>query len=172
MRVFVVVGIVGAALLVVFLLFDDFLDGLLPDADWISGPVIGAFLAAFGIVGWTATASVDAPTWLASILGIAGGVAIGYGAYRASQALMHSPTDATPNAAALVGKEGRVVTGAPPGQLGEVLLTVGGQPVKLFAVCDDELVRGSTVVVIEAASATTVLVELADRFWAADANPS
>ena len=169
---FVVVGIVGVVLLVLFLMFDDVLDGVLPEADWISGPIIGAFLAAFGIVGWTATEAFDASTWLASIIGVGGGVAIGYGAYRLTKALMHSPTDATPTSAALVGKEGRVITGATPGRLGEVLVTIGGQAVKLSAVSEDELVRGSTVVVIEAASATKVVVQPADRFWAAGANPS
>jgi len=169
---FVVVGVVGALLLVLFLIFDDVLEGVLPDADWFSGPVIGAFLAAFGIVGWTATEAFDAPTWGASIIGVAGGAAIGYGAYRLTKALMSGPTDATPSSAALVGREGRVITGATPGRLGEVLVTLGGQPVKLSAVSDDELVRGSTVVVIEAASATKVVVQPADRFWAADATPS
>ena len=169
---FVVVGIVGAVLLVLFLVFDDVLDGIVPDADWISGPIIGAFLAALGIVGWTATEAFDAPTWIASIVGAAGGIAIGYGAYRLTRALMNSPTDATPTSAALVGKEGRVITGAAPGQLGEVLVTVSGQAVKLSAVSTDELVRGIAVVVIEAASATKVVVQPADRFWAADANPS
>jgi hypothetical protein len=169
---FVVAGIVGVVLLVVFLLFDDVLDGILPDADWISGPILGSFLAAFGIVGWTATEAFEAPAWLASMTGVAGGVAIGYGALRLTRALISLPTDATPNSAALVGKEGRVITGASPGRLGEVLVTVGGQSVKLAAISDDELVRGSSVVVIEAASATKVVVQPADRFWAADPNPS
>ena len=169
---FVVVGIVGAVLLVLFLVFDDVLEGVLPDADWISGPVLGAFLAAFGIFGWTATEGFDTSTALSSVVGVAGGIAIGYGAYRLTKALMHSPTDATPNSAALVGREGRVITGAAPGQLGEVLVTIGGQPVKLSAVSEDELVRGVAVVVIEAASATKVVVQPAARFWDADADPS
>ena len=62
---FVVVGMVGAVLLVVFLLLDDVLDGILPDADWISGPAIGAFLAAFGLFGWVAQEGFDAPTAVA-----------------------------------------------------------------------------------------------------------
>jgi hypothetical protein len=169
---FVVVGIVGVVLLVLFLMFDDVLEGVLPDADWVSGPIIGSFLAAFGIVGWTSTEAFDAPSGVASVIGVAGGVAIGYGAYRLTRALMNSPTDATPSAAALVGKEARVITGSTPGRLGEVLVTLGGQPVKLSAISDDELVRGATVVVIEAASATKVVVQPADRFWATDASPS
>jgi membrane protein implicated in regulation of membrane protease activity len=164
---FVLVGVIGVALIVLFLVFDDFLDGVLPDADWISGPVIGAFLAAFGIVGWTVTEAFDAPTWLASLAGVAGGIALGYLAFALTRSLLHSPTDATPSAGALMGREGRVVTGATPGQLGEVLVTIGGQPVKLSAVSDDELARGSAIVVIDVTSPTRVVVQLADRFWAA-----
>ncbi len=165
---FVAVGLVGAVLLVTFLVFDDVLDGILPEADWISGPVLGAFLAAFGLFGWTSTEAFDAPTVLAVIAGVGGGVAMGYGAFRLTKALMHSPTDATPTTKALVGREGRVVTGASPGQLGEILVTMGGQPVKLSAVSDAELMRGLAVVVIDAPSATKVIVQPADLFWATD----
>jgi len=170
---FIAVGLVGAVLLVLFLVFDDVLDGILPDADWISGPVIGAFLAAFGLFGWTSMEAFDAPSGLAAVIGVGGGIAVGYGAYRLTKALMHSPTDATPTAAALVGREGRVITGASPGQLGEVLVTMGGQPVKLSAVSEGELVRGVAVVVIDAPSATKVVVQSADLFWATDqGNPA
>ena len=57
---FVVVGLVGAVLLVVFLVLDDVLEGILPDADWISGPALGAFLAAFGLFGWVGQEAFDA----------------------------------------------------------------------------------------------------------------
>lgn len=165
---FIAVGLIGVVLLVLFLVLDDVIDGAVPSVDWISGPVVGAFLAAFGLFGWTTTEAFDAPTGLAVVAGVGGGVALGYGAYRLSKALMHSPTDATPTAAALVGREGRVVTGAVPGRLGEVLLTMSGQPVKVSAVSDDELVRGAPIVVIDVESATKVVVQPADRFWATD----
>lgn len=165
---FVAVGVVGAVLLVLFLIFDDVLDGIGPEADWISGPVLGAFLAAFGLFGWTSAEAFDAPTWLAALVGIGGGAAMGYGAYRLSKALINSPTDGTPTAAALMGREGRVVTGARPGRLGEVLVSMGGQPVKLSAVCDAELIRGTTVVVIDVESSTKVVVQPSGRFWATD----
>ena len=58
---FVVVGLVGAVLLVAFLLLDDVLEGILPDADWISGPALGAFLAAFGLFGWVGQEAFDLP---------------------------------------------------------------------------------------------------------------
>lgn len=165
---FVAVGVVGAVLLVLFMVFDDVLDGVLPDVDWISGPVVGAFLAAFGLFGWTSMEAFDAPTGLAAVIGVGGGAAIGYGAYRLSKVLMDGPTDDTPTTTALVGREGRVVTGALPGRLGEVLVTIGGQPVKLSASCGHELVRGAAVVVIDVESATKVVVQPSDVFWDSD----
>lgn len=169
---FVVIGIVGVVLLGLFLVLDDVLDGAVPSVDWISGPVVGAFLAAFGLFGWTSTEAFGAPSGLASLVGLGGGAAMGYGAYRLSKALMHSPTDATPTADAFIGREGRVVTAAAPGQLGEVLVTMSGQPVKISAVSEDELVRGGPVVVIDVESATKVVVQPSDRFWAADSTPT
>lgn len=162
---FVAVGAVGALLLVVFLIFDDVLDGLLPDADWISGPALAAFLAAFGLFGWVAQEGFDAPTGLAAAAGVVGGVALGWFAYRLSRALMHAPTDGTPTAAALVGQEAKVVTPVRAGGTGEVLVRLGGQPVKLSATADVDLPRGTQSVVVAVESATRVRIESADTFW-------
>jgi membrane protein implicated in regulation of membrane protease activity len=162
---FVVVGVVGALLLVVFLVFDDVLDGILPDADWISGPVIGAFLAAFGLFGWVSQDGFDAPGPAAALVGVAGGVGVGWFAYRLSKALLHSPTDPTPTLASLVGKEAKVVTAVRAGGTGEVLVRLAGQPVKLSATSAESLERGTTAVVVAVESATRVRVESAERFW-------
>ena len=57
MTVFVIIGAVGLALVVVSLIFGDVLDGVLDFAHfdvtdgWLSTPVLGAFLAAFGFAG-------------------------------------------------------------------------------------------------------------------------
>jgi len=165
---FVVVGLVGAVLLVLFLLFDDLLDGLLPDADWISGPALAAFLAAFGLFGWVAEEGFDAPRGVAVAAGVGGGLALGWFAYRLSRALFNSPTDETPNTATLVGQPGRVVTAITAGRSGEVLLRLGGQPIKMFATADDTIAVGTDVVVIAVESDTKVVVQAASRFWALD----
>jgi membrane protein implicated in regulation of membrane protease activity len=162
---FVVVGVVGAVLLVAFLLLDDFLDGILPDSDWISGPAIGAFLAAFGLFGWVAEEGFDAPTPVAVLAGLGGGFALGWFAYRVSRALLHGPTDATPTTAALLGQEAKVVTPVRAGGTGEVLVRLGGQPVKLSATADEDLPLGTESVVVAVESATRVKVESAVRFW-------
>ena len=164
---FIAVGIVGALLLVVFLVFDDFLDEIIPDADWISGPVLGAFLAAFGLFGWMVDSASDAATWLAAVTGVAGGIALGYGTFRLTKALVNTPTDGTPTPRDLVGREGRVVTSVTDGRVGEVLVTIGGQPVKLTASTEPgvELARGAKIVVVEVTSPTKVVVEAAEQFW-------
>jgi hypothetical protein len=166
---FVAAGLLGALLLVVFLLFDDVLDGILPDADWISGPAIAAFLAAFGLFGWVAQEGFDAPTGAAVAVGVAGGLGLGWFAYKLSAALMDSPTDETPRTVTLVGKGGRVVTAVTAGRVGEVLVRLGGQPVKLSATAAESLPVGTDVVVVAVESDTKVVVESAHRFWAADA---
>lgn len=162
---FVVVGVIGAVLLVVFLLLDDVLDAILPDSEWISGPAIAAFLAAFGLFGWVAEEAFDAPRPIAAMAGVAGGVGLGWLAYRLSRALLHGPTDATPTTAALVGQQARVVTPVRAGGTGEVLVRLGGQPVKLSATAVKDLPLGTEAVVVSVESATRVRVESSEDFW-------
>ena len=165
---FVAVGLIGVVLLVVFLVFDDVLDGLIPDADWVSGPALGAFLAAFGLFGWVAEEGFDAPTPLAVGTGLVGGIGLGWFTAKLAKALMHQPTDATPTARDLLGAEGKVVTAISDGHAGEVLLRLAGQPTKMFATSDDTLAVGTDVVVIDVASDTRVVVQAASRFWELD----
>ncbi len=49
---FVVIGIVGAVSLLSLPLVDDLFDGRVPDLDVMSGPVIGAFLAALALAAF------------------------------------------------------------------------------------------------------------------------
>lgn len=165
---FAVVGLIGAVLLVVFLVFDDVLDGVLPDADWVSGPALGAFLAAFGLFGWVVDEGLDAPLPVAATAGVVGGVGLGWFTAKLATALMNQPTDATPTARALLGTEGKVVTAISDGRAGEVLLRLGGQPVKMYATADVALTVGTDVVVIDVASDTRVVVQAASRFWEID----
>jgi len=170
---FVAVGVIGAVLLIVFLVFDDFLDEFVPDADWISGPVIGAFLAAFGLFGWMVQSATDAAAWVAAVVGLAGGVGLGYGTYRLTKALAETPTDATPTQRDLIGRPGHVITAISAGRLGEVLVSIGGQSVKLAATAepDTDIQRGTQIVVIEVTSPTRVVVQAADRFWGTHPQP-
>ncbi len=163
---FVAVGILGALLLLSSLLFDDVIDGVVPDLDFISGPVIGSFLAAFGLFGWFATSGIGMPTVGAVALAAIGGVVLAAFTYKLTAALVNQPTDGTPTTKSLVGQTGRVVTPVRADGLGEVLLALGGASTKYTATADTDLATGSSVVVIAVESPTKVRVQSEAEFWA------
>lgn len=159
-------ALVGVLVLVASFVVDDALDGLLPESEWLTGPALGAFLAAFGIVGWMLERGVDAPRWSAASAGVVGGVVLGALTVRVARALMHSPTDPAPRTTDLVGAGGRVVTAVRAGGAGEVLVVRSGQPAKLMATAETELPVGTEVVVVAVHSPTKVVVQSAAAFWA------
>lgn len=163
---FIVIGIVGALLLVSSLLFDDLIDGLVPDLDFISGPVIGAFLAAFGLFGWFASSGIDLPSLVALLAAGAGGVVFAGFTYKLTDALINQPTDGTPTTNSLVGQTGRVVTPVSANGIGEVLVALGGASTKYTATAARDLATGSSVVVVAVESPTKVRVEAEADFWA------
>jgi membrane protein implicated in regulation of membrane protease activity len=166
---FIAIGIVGVLLLLVALLVDDIFDGLLPESDWLSTASIAAFLAAFGFGAGLLQRQVGLHPGLAAAGGAAAGVALAMVAVRWSRALSTMATDATPTSGDLLGCTGRVITAVPGGSSGEVMVRLGGQPVKLSAVGPDggdaELSRGAEVIVVDVLSPTRVRVEPVDRFW-------
>lgn len=163
---FIVIGIVGALLLLSSLLFDDVIDGLVPDLDFISGPVIGAFLAAFGLFGWFATSGVGAPTLIALAAAAGGGVVFGGFTYKLTDALINQPTDGTPTTDSLVGQTARVVTPVRADGIGEVLVALGGASTKFTATADTDIGTGASVVVVAVESPTKVRVQSEAEFWA------
>jgi membrane protein implicated in regulation of membrane protease activity len=163
---FVVIGVIGALLLISTLIFDDVIDDLVPGLDFFSGPVIGAFLAAFGLFGWFLDDGVDSPVIVAVAAALGGGALFGAGTYRLTRALMYQPTDATPTTQSLVGTSARVVTPIRARGIGEVLVTLGGAPSKFTATADGDLPAGTAVVVIAVESPTKVRVQTEAEFWA------
>lgn len=163
---FIVIGIVGAVLLVSSLVFDDLIDGLVPDLPYISGPVVGAFLAAFGLVGWYADRGVGAAMIWALVGAGLGGLLVGTATWKFTATLLNMPTDATPTTGSLVGKSGRVVTPVRAGGIGEVLVVLGGASTKYTATADADLPTGAAVVVTAVESPTKVRVEAEAEFWA------
>ncbi len=163
---FIAIGIVGVVLLVSSLLLDDLIDGLAPDLDFLSGPVIGAFLAAFGLFGWFATSGIGAPSLAAVALASGGGVAFAGFTYKLTDALINQPTDGTPTTESLVGQTGRVVTPVRADGMGEVLVALGGASTKYTATATRDLATGSSVVIVAVESPTKVRVEAEEDFWA------
>jgi membrane-bound ClpP family serine protease len=162
---FVVIGVIGALLLVSSLVFDDVIDELIPGLDFLSGPVVGAFLAAFGLFGWFLDDGVDSATGVAAIAAVGGGVLFGGLTFRFTRALMHQPTDATPTTASLVGQSGRVVTPIRANGLGEVLVSLGGAATKYTATADSDVAAGIAIVVVAVESPTKVRVQTETEFW-------
>jgi membrane protein implicated in regulation of membrane protease activity len=166
---FLVIGIFGALFLTAGLAFGDLLDGVLPESEWLSMTAIATWMVAFGFGGYLIDTRTGLPTAFAVVGGAAAGVALGYVALKWSRSLSTMATDATPTAADLSGRTGRVITAIPPRSTGEVLVRIGGQQVKLTAVIgadhDLPMERGAEVIVVDVLSATKVEVQAADHFW-------
>jgi membrane protein implicated in regulation of membrane protease activity len=156
---FLIIGVLGIALLVLTSVVDGVLD--LFDSDGLlSGPALATFLAAFGFGGAIAVYA-GASGVVAVGAGIASGGALAGVVAAAMSSLMKMRTDATPASSDLPGRNGTVITTVPPGGLGEVSVAIGGQPVKLSAraVGDEPLPAGTAIVVTAALSPTSVIVE-------------
>lgn len=162
--VFVIIGALGLAIVVASLLFGDLLDGMFEfanfdvDGGWLSTPVLGAFLTAFGFAGALLLRGPQLSLPAASAGGLAAGVALGGVTLTLVRALMNMPTDPTPRTSDLVGKIATVVTRIPEDGLGEVALTASGQRMKLSARADTPIASGTTVVVVDVTSPTSVVV--------------
>jgi membrane protein implicated in regulation of membrane protease activity len=161
---FVIIGALGVTLVVVSLLFGDFLDGMFESASfdvadgWLSTPVLGAFLAAFGFAGALLLRGLELSILGASAGGLLAGVLLGGVTLTLVRALMNMPTDPTPKTGDLVGQLATVVTRIPDGGLGEIALTASGQRMKLSARSDAPIASGTTVVVVDVSSPTSVVV--------------
>lgn len=162
---FIVIGLIGAALLLSSLFFHDWLDELIPDLSILSGPTVGAFLCGVGLFGWYGESGLNWSGGPAAALGVGAGMVLGYGSYRGVKFLTTRETDATPTTESLVGQSVRVVTPMIDGKTGEVLALLGGSTTKYTAVSDENLSVGDQAVVVSVESATKVRVQSQGRFW-------
>ncbi|MFF3938977.1 hypothetical protein [Streptomyces phaeofaciens] len=170
---FLGIGIAGVALLVLSLVFDGVLEGVLggmPDGvpggvldGWLSLPVVAGFVAMTGFGGVIATAAAGAGAVTATGAGAALGAGTAWATYRFTRVLMRDQTAVTPRGDDLVGTAGTVVTDVPVDGFGEVLLRLGGQPVKYAARSAVAIARGAEVWVEAAPTATSVVVRPVDR---------
>ena len=163
MTVFVVVGAVGVLLVLIALIFGDILDGMLPDVGFgdsggvFSTEVVGAFLGAFGLAG-ALVFDASGSTPAASAAAVGAGAVAGVATFFFSRALVRMPTDPTPRTRDLVGSIGTVVTRIPASGLGEISVVFHGQRMKLSARSDTALSAGTSVVVVDVVSPTSVVV--------------
>jgi membrane protein implicated in regulation of membrane protease activity len=126
-------------------------------------PAIAGFIGMLGFGGAIVAALLPFGGVPAVLLALLGGLLLGVPAAwlagRLMAAAMDMPTDATPTSSDLLGAVGTVVTDIPAGGLGEVRVTSGGQPIKVYARADTPIPRGTQIFVIEVPTPTSVLVE-------------
>ncbi|MEO3936042.1 hypothetical protein V3N99_04700 [Dermatophilaceae bacterium Soc4.6] len=159
---FFVIGGVGVAVLLLSLVAGDVLPHHLLDAvegadGYLSTAALGGFAGALGLGGAT-TLAAGGPTWLAVVVGVVIGLAVGAGAAALVRSLRGEPEERPGNTADLVGASGTVVSAIPAGGYGEVSVTVRGSRRKLSALADLPLGAGASVQVTHALSSNAVRV--------------
>ncbi|MGW0821652.1 hypothetical protein [Streptomyces sp. NPDC002845] len=166
---FLGLGIAGIVLLLLSLVLDGVLEGAFDGAldglfdGLLSLPVIAGFLSMFGFAGAIALGTTGVGAVGAAAVGVPAGVATGWLTYRLSRALLSDRSGAAPREDDLIGTSGSVVTAIPADGYGEVLVHLGGQPVKLAAKSPVPVARGAEVWVERALSRTAVSVRLVER---------
>jgi membrane protein implicated in regulation of membrane protease activity len=158
---FLGIGAVGLIIATLAVVGGDLFD--LPDG-FVNTEVVAGLVGGFGFGAAAANELVGAaglPVVL--VLGAAIGGVIALLAWLFVGRLRNMPTDATPTQDDFAGRTGVVVTPVPAEGYGEVLVRVGGQPVKLSARAATPLPLGTKIVVLDALSGTSVIVKAEPR---------
>ncbi|WP_282697070.1 hypothetical protein [Streptomyces sp. CC208A] len=164
---FLGLGIVGLLLLVLSLVFGGVLEGLLDGFGGLDGvlslPVVAGFLSALGFTGALVLGTSGTGVGVATGAGVVAGCGVGWLTWRFSRVLLHDATAPAPRGEDLTGSSGSVVTAVPADGYGEVLLYLGGQPVKYAAKASGPVPRGTEVWVESVLSSTSVHVRPVER---------
>ncbi|MFI6415910.1 hypothetical protein ACIBG6_00485 [Streptomyces sp. NPDC050842] len=163
---FLGLGSAGLVLLALSLVFDGILEGFFESiGGGLSGldgvlslPVIAGFVSALGFSGAIATGAAGAGAVASTLTGIAVGAVVAWLTWRFSRALLRDGAAPAPRGEDLTGTSGAVVTAIPADGYGEVLLYLGGQPVKYAAKAAEPVARGTEVWVESVPSPTSVTV--------------
>jgi membrane protein implicated in regulation of membrane protease activity len=126
----------------------------------LSLPSIAGFIGAFGFGGAIAAQLTDASTaTVPALIGLAAAIPTAWFAARLTRAAMEMRTDATPTRDDVIGSLGVVIRQIPADGYGEVRVSFAGQLMKFHARAVEELPAGARILVIEAPSSTSVIVE-------------
>lgn len=134
-----------------------------PSADTaLSLPSIAGFIGAFGFGGAIAAQLLHPRTAaIPSLIGVAAAFPTAWLAARLTRAAMEMRTDATPTQQDVIGSLGVVIRSIPPSGYGEVRVSFAGQQMKFHARAAESLLAGTRILVIDAPSPTSVVVESA-----------
>jgi membrane protein implicated in regulation of membrane protease activity len=158
---FLVIGGVGVVILALSVLVGDLFHFGHPDAAGpVSVPAVAGFIGAFGFAGAAVAAVTNTDGLLVPVIaGVIAAVPTAWLATRLSRLAMNMRTDATPTQRDMIGTTGVIVTPIIGSGYGEVRISLGGQPLKVSARADRPLALGTRVLVVEATSPTSVIVE-------------
>ncbi len=163
--VFGVAALVGGALLLFTVVFDDILGGLLDGFGFDIGgtsitPILLGFIGMFGAGGLFATQVLDVHGAQAAITGVVagiGGAALAGGLFGL---LRRSESEEPFTLSDLVGGPAYVSVGVPAGRYGSVLVKAEGQTHEFSATADTDIPAGRSVEVIGVAGAGLIVKEI------------
>jgi membrane protein implicated in regulation of membrane protease activity len=162
--VFIVIGTVGLAIVLLTLILGEILDGIFGAFDLdggggvFSAPVIGSFLAAFGFGAALTMFTTGINATLGALAGLASGAVVGGFALLMMHNLMHMPTDETVTTRGLEGQRAIVITPIPEDGYGEVTIRHHGEQRKYNARASEALRVGTQAEVTAVLSASAVIV--------------
>jgi membrane protein implicated in regulation of membrane protease activity len=132
-----------------------------PGADAaLSTPSIAGFIGAFGFGGAIAAQLLHSRSaTVPSLIGLAVAIPFAWLAARLTRAAMEMHTDATPVQSDVIGSLGVVIRAIPNQGYGEVRVALAGQQMKFHARAAADLPAGTPILVIDAPSTTSVIVE-------------
>ena len=136
MTLFLIIGAVGLALVVVALLIGDVLDGALHldvlDSDLFSISSLAAFVGAFGFGGALGLAVIDHVAF-AVVVGLVVGALAAWLAIKLTRVLKADDSAVSFRSDSMIGHAGRVITAIPADGYGEITLSVAGHVRKFSA---------------------------------------
>jgi membrane-bound ClpP family serine protease len=159
MTVFVVIGLIGLALLTASLVFGELLDGVFDalSAEWLSGAVLGGFVSAFGFGAALAdTTGVSQGAVIA--IGVGAGAVFAWFAAWLTRVVRSGETDGTPRTDDVIGHAATVVSSIPADGFGIVTVRIGGHVVRYNARAEAPIEPGEEVHVTGVLSPTAVTV--------------
>lgn len=161
---FLIIGFVGAGLLLLAILVGDLLDGLFHfdgfGGDFFSFAGLAGFVGALGFTGAIVLSVVDN-----IMLAILGGVLVGTGVGALAAWLTMRlrdttrDTDSTIRSQNVVGATGRVLHDIPAGGFGQVRVVVHGHPTQYNAKALEPIPAGNLIQVTAVLSPTAVMVK-------------
>jgi membrane protein implicated in regulation of membrane protease activity len=160
--IFLIIGAVGLGLIVFSLVVGEIFGDLFGDFDaggFLSGPAIGAFLAAFGFGAALILSGTSAGTGVAALGGLGSGIVVGGVAGFFTRSLMNMPTDGSVRSSDMTGLNGTVITRIPEEGLGEVSVSFHGQLMKMSARSSSAVSAGTPVTITAVISPSSVVVE-------------